>query len=89
MESAQRATSASTRWRWAGLVAGVIVYVTAVLTFGLGFLLAPLGLAVSVAAVKRVPRPRGWLPWLWVLVTAALLVPMFIWVVPALLAGGY
>jgi hypothetical protein len=71
------------------LVAGVVVYMTAVLTFGLGFLLAPLGLAVTIAALRRVPGPRRWLPWLGVLVNAILLVPLLIWVVPALLAGGY
>ena len=76
------------RWRWAGLAAAVVVYAAAVATFGLGFLLAPLSLAVSVAAVRRVPPPRGWLPWLGLAANLALLVPLVIWVLPVLLAGG-
>jgi hypothetical protein len=79
----------SNHWRWIGLAAAVQVHVAAVLTFGLGFLLAPASFALSVVAVRRVPRPRGWLPWLGVAANATLTIPLALWVVPALLVGGY
>jgi hypothetical protein len=77
------------RWRWIGLVAAALVYLVAVVTFGLGFLLAPASVALSVAAVRRVPHPRGWLPWLGVAANVTLVIPLLLWVVPALLVGGY
>jgi hypothetical protein len=77
------------RWRWAGLMAAVLVYAVAVFTFGLEFLLAPASLALSVVAVRRVPRPRGWLPWIGVVANVTFLIPLGLWVLPALLFGGY
>ena len=79
----------SNRWRWVGLVAATAVYAVAVFTFGLGFLLSPASLALSVVALRRLRRPRGWLPWLGVAANALLLIPLVIWVLPALLVGGY
>ena len=79
----------SSRWRWVGLVAAAAVYVVAVFTFGLGFLLSPASLVLSVVALRRLPRPRGWLPWLGVASNAPLVMALVIWVLPALLAGGY
>ena len=83
------AHSRPTRWRWAGLVGAVAVYALAVPTFGLGFLLAPASLALSVIALRRIPRPRGWLPWVGVVANAMLVIPLVIWVLPALITGGY
>jgi hypothetical protein len=83
------AATASTRWRWVGIAAAVVVYVVAVITFGLGFLLAPASLALSIVSLRRLPRPRGWLPWAGVVANVALLIPLLIWVLPALIADGY
>ena len=58
-----RPDAGSRRYRWVGLVAAVFVYVVAVFTFGLGLLLAPASLAVSVLALRRLPPPRGVMPW--------------------------
>jgi hypothetical protein len=71
------------------LAAAIAVYLAAVATFGFGFLLAPASLALSVIALRRLPQPRGWLPWLGLAANVVLLVPLLIWVLPALLAGGY
>jgi hypothetical protein len=83
------ATPRSTRWRWVGLAVAAFVYMVAVVTFGPGLLLAPASLALSIVALRRLPRPRGWLPWAGVAANAALLIPLLIWVLPALIAGGY
>ena len=77
------------RWRWVGLAAAALVYVVAIFTFGLGFLLAPASLSVSIVALRRVPQPRDWLPWACLAANVTLLVPLVIWVLPALLSGGY
>ena len=74
-------------WRWAGLGAALVVFVLATFTFGLGFLLAPASLAISIIALRRLPPPRGWLPWLGLAVNVLLLIPLALWIVPSLLAG--
>jgi hypothetical protein len=73
-------------WRWAGLAGALAVYVAAVFTFGLGLLLAPVSVAVSVVALRQLAPPRGWLPWLGLAVNVLLLIPLATWVVPSLLA---
>jgi hypothetical protein len=83
------AGATSARWRWVGLAAAVAVYVIAVFTFGLGLVLSPASLALSVIAVRRLPRPRGLRPWLGVVANAGLLIMLVLWVIPALVAGGY
>ena len=75
--------------RWVGLIAAFVVYVLAVLTFGVALVLAPASLGLSVVALRRLPQPRGWLPWVGVVANVLLLVPLLIWVLPALLGGGY
>lgn len=75
-------------WRWIGLAAAVAVYLAASLTFGLGFVLAPASTALSVLAVRRLPRPHGWLPWLGLAANVLLLVPFIIWIIPALFAAS-
>jgi hypothetical protein len=72
-------------WRWVGLAAAVAVYLSAVLTYGLGFALAPVSLTLSGVAIRRLPTPRGWLPWLGLTANALLLVPFIIWTLPALI----
>lgn len=80
-----RTLSVNRAWRWAGLAAALVVYLAAILTFAVGFLLAPLSLALSVIALRRLPRPRGWLPWLGLAANAVQLIPLAIWVLPAFL----
>jgi 4-amino-4-deoxy-L-arabinose transferase-like glycosyltransferase len=77
------------RWRWAGLAAALAVYAIAVLTLGLGFLLAPASLALSVLAVRRLRPPRGVLVWVGVAANVLLLIPFVLWVLPALLLGTW
>jgi hypothetical protein len=72
-----------------GLLAAAVVYVLAVFTFGLGFLLAPASLGLSILAVRRSPERKRWLPWLGVAANVTLLIPLVIWVLPALVTGGY
>jgi hypothetical protein len=84
-----RNVTVSRAWRWAGLAAALVVYLAAILTFGLGFLLAPGGVALSVIALRRLPRPRGWLPWLGLAANAVQLIPLAIWILPALILGDY
>jgi hypothetical protein len=74
-------------WRWAGLAAALVVWVAATFTFGVGLLLTPVSLAVSVVALRRLAPPRGWLPWLGLAVNVLLLIPLAIWVLPSLLAA--
>jgi hypothetical protein len=74
-------------WRWAGLAAALAVGVAATFTFGLGLLLTPASLAVSLVALWRLAPPRGWLPWLGLAVNVLLLIPLAIWIVPALVAA--
>ena len=76
-------------WRWVGLVAAIAVYVVAALTFGLGLLLAPASLVLSIVGLRRLSRPRGWLPWFGIAANVALLLPFVIWVLPAMFSGGY
>lgn len=76
-------------WRWVGLVTAVAVYVAAIFTLGLGFVLAPASLALSIIGLRRLPQPRGWLPWIGIAANIVLLIPLVIWVLPALLSGGY
>ena len=75
-------------WRWVGLVAAIAVYGVAALTFGLGLLLAPASLALSIVGLRRLPQPRGWLPWIGVASNSVLVIPLVIWVLPAMLSGG-
>ena len=77
------------RWRWAGLAVAVAVYAIAVLTLGIGLLLAPASLALSVVAVRRLPPPRGVLVWLGVAANVLLVIPLLLWVLPALLMGTW
>jgi hypothetical protein len=76
-------------WRWVGLVAAIAVYVVAALTFGLGLVLAPASLVLSIVGLRRLSRPRGWLPWLGFAANVALVLPLVIWVLPAMFSGGY
>jgi hypothetical protein len=46
----------------------------AFVTFGIGFLLAPVSFGLSVVALRRFPRPRGPLPWLGLVANVALLI---------------
>jgi hypothetical protein len=80
-----RTVTVSRAWRWAGLAAALVVYLAAILTFGLGFLLASASLALSVIALRRLPPPRGWLPWLGLAANAVQLIPLAIWVLPAMI----
>jgi hypothetical protein len=89
LPASAKAFDGRSRWRWTGLAAAIVVYLAAVLTFGLGFLLAPASVAISVVALKRLPPPRGWAPWLGLAANLVLLVPLVIWVLPSLLAGDY
>jgi hypothetical protein len=83
----------SARHRWVGLAAAVVVYALAGLTFGLGLVLAPASFALSVYALRRVPLPRGLLPWIGIAANTALLVGFIVWIVPLLfhllLTGEY
>jgi hypothetical protein len=72
-------------WRWIGLAAAVVVYALAVVTLGIGLLLAPVSFGVSVLALRRLPRPRGPLPWLGLLANAVLLmIPSYIGLIAVL-----
>jgi hypothetical protein len=77
---------ASRWWSWAGLIAAAAVYITAVLTLGLGLLLSPIALVVSVWAIRRVQRPRGVLVWVG-LAVSCLLVLVALYVVAAIAFG--
>jgi hypothetical protein len=45
-------------------VSAIAVYVAAVLTLGIGFLLFPVALALNGLAFRRTARPRGFIFWL-------------------------
>jgi cytochrome b subunit of formate dehydrogenase len=79
--------------RWVGLAAAVVVYALAGLTFGRGLVLAPASFALSMYAFRRLPPPRGLLPWVGVAANAALLVFFIVWILPLLfdllLTGEY
>jgi hypothetical protein len=54
----------SKRWRVVPLLSAIAVYAAAALTFGLGFLLFPAGVALNVVAFRRTAPPRGLIFWL-------------------------
>jgi hypothetical protein len=89
MPGAVRPDAVSPRFRWVGLAAAVVVYALGALTFGLGLLLAPASFALSVYALRRLPPPRGFLPWVGVAANVVLLVAFLLWELPVLLTGGY
>jgi hypothetical protein len=60
-------------WRWTPRLSAITIYAAA-LTFGIGFVLFPIALALSVLAYRRTVRPRGFIFWLGSIASAAVTV---------------
>lgn len=80
-------TSSSTtdsKWRYVPVVAGGTVFIAGVVTYGVGFLLVPLALVLTIIAAKRIGPPRGNTFWLgaslttWLSLVAGLLLGLMI-----------
>jgi hypothetical protein len=61
-------------WRWTPLLSAITIYAAAALTFGIGFVLFPIALALSALAYRRTVRPRGFIFWLGSIASAAVTV---------------
>jgi hypothetical protein len=57
------AVTASGAWRFVPFVSAIGVYAAAALTFGLGFLLFPIAVVLTVLAFRRTAPPRGVVFW--------------------------
>ena len=67
-----------TRWRLAPFGSGALLCLLSYLTFGAGVLLAPVGVALTVVAFRRIQGRRPVLMWIGAMLNAYLAV-LFVW----------
>jgi hypothetical protein len=82
----QRGATRGRGWSWIALIAAVLLWLAAFVTFGFAIVLAPIGFALSVVAWRR-SSPHGGVFWVGFALNALLLLGLAD-MIRALLTGG-